>query len=222
MKDFKFRVDPKVKDLGVVIRGVRISDIDNHAYSQSLHDYIDIHVQRLIDQPLMNNDPIIQGFYDLHKSVNVSKRKNPPASENLLKLLQKRKAMTCINPVVDIYNIISMESKLALGAHDIDRVDGNITLRLTQGNENFIPLGQIEPKEVGAGIYSYIDDGQDIICYLEVRQVDKTKVTIESRDIFFIVQGNKETSQSYVDSVAKELITVITYYLGGHGELLEG
>lgn len=33
-------------------------------------------------------------------------------------------------------------------------------------------------------------------------------------DIFFIVQGNKETSDKYVKDIAKELITVLTYYLG--------
>lgn len=33
-----------------------------------------------------------------------------------------------------------MDTKLALGAHDLDKIEGNITLRLTQGNENYIPL----------------------------------------------------------------------------------
>ena len=60
----------------------------------------------------------------------------------------------------------------------------------------------------------------DINCYSEIRQVDKTKVTNESKDIFFIVQGNKETSDKYVKDIAKELITVVTYYLGGTDEIL--
>ena len=33
------------------------------------------------------------------------------------------------NKTVDIYNILSIESKLCLGAHDIDKVDGNVTLK---------------------------------------------------------------------------------------------
>ena len=83
-----------------------------------------------------------------------------------------------------------------------------------------MPLGSEEAKVVKAGIYSYIDDANDIICFSEIRQVDKTKVTNESVDIFFIVQGNKVTSNKYVEDVAKELITVVTYYLGGVGEIL--
>ena len=114
--------------------------------------------------------------------------------KRLLKNLLKKQEFHKINPLVDLYNLISMDTKLALGAHDLDKIEGNITLRLTQGNENYIPLGSEEAKEVKAGIYSYIDDANDIICYSEIRQVDKTKVTNESKDIFFIVQGNKKTS----------------------------
>ena len=134
--------------------------------------------------------------------------------KRLLKNLLKKQEFHKINPLVDLYNLISMDTKLALGAHDLDKIEGNITLRLTQGNENYIPLGSEEAKEVKAGIYSYIDDAN------EIRQVDKTKVTNESKDIFFIVQGNKETSDKYVKDIAKELITVVTYYLGGTGEIL--
>lgn len=140
--------------------------------------------------------------------------------KRLLKNLLKKQEFHKINPLVDLYNLISMDTKLALGAHDLDKIEGNITLRLTQGNENYIPLGSEEAKEVKAGIYSYIDDANDIICYSEIRQVDKTKVTNESKDIFFIVQGNKETSDKYVKDIAKELITVLTYYLGITDEIL--
>lgn len=140
--------------------------------------------------------------------------------KRLLKNLLKKQEFHKINPLVDLYNLISMDTKLALGAHDLDKTEGNITLRLTQGNENYIPLGSEEAKEVKAGIYSYIDDANDIICFSEIRQVDKTKVTNESKDIFFIVQGNNENSDKYVKDIAKELIIVVTYYLGGTGEIL--
>ncbi len=72
--------------------------------------------------------------------------KNLPASENLIKLLSKREDLIEINKAVDIYNIISIDSKLCLGAHDIDKIDGNVTLKITDGSENFIPLGQMSQK----------------------------------------------------------------------------
>ena len=163
---------------------------------------------------------IIQGFYDLHQKVGIPKRKNIPASENLLKSLLKNKELYSINPVVDIYNLISMESRLALGAHDVDNIVGNMNLRITNGLENFIPLGQTEAKKVKEGIYSYIDDNQDVLCYLEVRQVDKTKITENSENVFYIVQGNENTTQEYIDKVARHLIDITTFFLGGKGRFL--
>ena len=222
-RKFEFKVQQDVLDLGVKIKGVRIHDIDNTVYSSSLNDYIDVHVKRLLKNnslEVLKEDRIIQGFYELHKEVGIPKRKNLPASENLLKNLLKKQEFHKINPLVDLYNLISMDTKLALGSHDLDKTEGNITLRLTQGNENYIPLGSVESKEVKAGIYSYIDDENDIICYSEIRQVDKTKVTEESKDVFFIVQGNQATTDKYLEDVAQELITVVTYYLGGTGEIL--
>ena len=60
------------------------------------------------------------------------------------------------NKAVDIYNILSIESKLCLGAHDIDKVDGNVTLKITDGTEKFLPLGSEELKPVKAGEYSFV------------------------------------------------------------------
>lgn len=218
----EFIVEKDVIDLGVTIRGVQITNVNNQIYSNELKKYIDEHIQKLLAKETLEtiNDDIIQGFYDLHKVVNVPKRKNPPASENLLKILVKKQTAFSINPVVDIYNLISMETRLALGAHDVDHIDGNMNLRITKGNENFIPLGQSEPKPVKEGVYSYIDDSNDVLCYLEIRQVDKTKITSDSKNIFYIVQGNLNTSQEYVDNVAKKLIEVTTHFLGGEGKLL--
>ncbi len=44
------------------------------------------------------------------------------------------------NKTVDIYNILSIESKLCLGAHDIDKVDGNVTLKITEDPKNVLYL----------------------------------------------------------------------------------
>ena len=219
----KFIVEKEVLDIGVIIRGVEITNVNNEDYSPQLKAYIDEHVQKLLEKETVDTikeDQTIQGFYDLHQKVQIPKRKNLPASENLLKTLIKKQAFYSINPVVDIYNVISMETRLALGAHDIDHVDGNLTLRLTNGSERFIPLGQDESKTVPVGVYSYIDDSNDIVCYLEIRQVDKTKITSQSTNIFYIVQGNMNTSQAFVDEVANHLIEITTHFCGGQGRLL--
>lgn len=220
---FSFIVDPEVTDLGVRVLGVEIDGIDNHEQQPEYLEWKQKKVRELLDRYTgfdVKTDPILQGFYELHAKVGVPRRKNIPASENLIRLLIKKQGIFSINKAVDIYNIISLDSKLALGAHDIDHVSGNITLRLTDGTENFIPLGQTEPKPVKPGEYSYIDDSNDIVCWLEIRQIDKDKITEDTRNVFYIVQGNEHTPDELLKKTAEDLITVTERFCGGTGRIL--
>ena len=114
-----------------------------------------------------------------------------------------------VNLAVDIYNLISMETGICLGAHDLKGVNGNITLRFTTGTEKFLPLGQTEPKEVKANEYSYIDDRNEILCRLEIRQVEKTKVTEEIN-----------VPHEYLLKTANQIIEETTKYCKGIGTII--
>lgn len=55
-----------------------------------------------------------------------------------------------------------------------------------------------------------------MICRLEVRQVEKTKTTPSTRDVFLIVQGNPATSASLVEAGHDRLIGVLHALSGWH------
>jgi len=165
-------------------------------------------------------DPILQGFRRLHEQVGVSNRKNVASPENLLSNLCRTGQLPQINLLVDIYNLVSVKSRLAVGAHDIDHISGNITLRMTTGSEEFWPLGAPEPKTVRAGEYAYVDDEGNIICRLETRQVEKTKVALDTTECFYIVQGNTATGDDYLKSVTEELIGLTKRFCGGRERML--
>ena len=220
---FQFNVTKEVLDLGVKVKAVVIEGIDNTSLSSDYLAYRKEAIQQLQQKYEGINakqEAIVQGFYTLHDQVGVRRRKNPPASETLIKLLQKRNDLPSINKLVDIYNIISTDTELALGSHDIDKIDGNVTLRLQDGSERFVPLGLDEPQPVKAGEYSYIDDANEIICHLEIRQVNKTLVDEHSKNIYFIIQGNEVTSDALLETTAQKLIDRVTQFCGGQGQII--
>jgi DNA/RNA-binding domain of Phe-tRNA-synthetase-like protein len=49
-----------------------------------------------------------------------------------------------IHPVVDVYNLWSARLGLSIGAFDVDRIQGSVSLRVTNGNERFRPIGTAE------------------------------------------------------------------------------
>lgn len=220
-------IHPEIKKIGLKGIYLTIENIRNKENKERNADFEKFRKEvlhqaynytRQIDD--IKNDPLIKGFRQLHDAVGAPNRKNLSAPENLYKLLAKTGDIPRINLLVDIYNIISVKYKLALGAHDWDKIEGNVNLRFTTGTEKFIPLGETEPKQIRAGEYSYIDDSNEILCYLDVRQIAKTKVTLDTKNVFIVVQGNANTPFQYIKDAVLELLFLINKYCGGRAAII--
>ena len=219
----EFNVEQVVLDSGVKIIFAVIEGLDNHGESAEWNAYRSMKIAEMLmryEDIDIHEDDILEGFNILHDNVGVKRRKNIPASENLIKLLLKNRDMVYINKAVDIYNLISLDSKLALGAHNMDYVDGNVTLRFTDGTEKYVPLGQEEPVPVNPHEYCYCDDSNEVLCRLEIRQVNKTKVDETARNVFYIVEGNAATPDELLQKTAQEIIDTTVRYCGGAGHIV--
>ena len=219
----EFFVEQAVLDSGVKIIFAVIEGLDNHGENDEWSEYRAQKIKELCERYEgidVHADAILEGFNILHDKVGVKRRKNIPASENLIKLLLKNRDMFFINKVVDIYNFISLDSKLALGAHNMDNVSGNVTLRFTDGTEKYVPLGQEEPVPVNPHEYCYCDDFNEVLCRLEIRQVNKTKVDESAQNVFYIVEGNAATPNELLQKTAQEIIDTTVKYCGGEGRII--
>jgi DNA/RNA-binding domain of Phe-tRNA-synthetase-like protein len=204
--ELDFGVADNVKQLGV--KGAYfVLDFDpEKANLDKISSLLGETMQQIRDNPPdLKQDQVLAGFRDLHTAVGVSNRKHVSSPENLTELILAGRNLPSINPIVDVYNIVSLQTRLALGAHDIGKLEGPIVLRLTNGTEDFTPLGSPEKKVIGVGEYGYIDeDCNEVICRLETRQCEKIKVSGSSKTCFFIVEGNRNTEADYIkDAVSK-------------------
>ena len=221
--NMNFYVKTDVLDSGVKILFAVMEGIDNTRVSEEWNAYRNQKIHELYEQYKdmdVHADPILEGFNILHDKTGVKRRKNIPASENLIRLLVKHQGMSYINLAVDIYNLISLESRLALGAHNMDKADGNVTLRFTDGTERFVPIGLGEPIPVRPHEYSYCDDANEVLCRLEIRQVEKTKVDEAAKNVFYIVQGNEAVDDSLLKETAQKIIDTTAKYCGGSGRIV--
>lgn len=221
--NMNFYVKTDVLGRGVKILFAVMEGIDNTRVSEEWNAYRNQKIHELYEQYKdmdVHADPILEGFNILHDKTGVKRRKNIPASENLIRLLVKHQGMSYINLAVDIYNLISLESRLALGAHNMDKADGNVTLRFTDGTERFVPIGLNEPIPVRPHEYSYCDDANEVLCRLEIRQVEKTKVDEAAKNVFYIVQGNEAVDDSLLKETAQKIIDTTAKYCGGSGRIV--
>src|SRR5262249_15919922 len=94
----------------------------------------------------IENSQVLSGFRQLHERVQRPGKKHIASPENLLNMLLEKGGLPQVNLLVDIYYLVSIQTQLALGAHDLEKITGNIHLRLTNGQEKFWPLGHAKPQ----------------------------------------------------------------------------
>ena len=138
------------------------------------------------------NNPITQGYADLLKSVGRSIKKYPPTVPAFIRNIQRRGSMPHINSVIDIYNVESLHSLLAIGGHDLDKIDGQITFTVAKEAGVFLPISSTE-KQVAETDY-VSRDPNGIIAWLGVRDGENYKFDDGTKNAIFIIQGNANTS----------------------------
>lgn len=213
-----FQATDEVLALGVRGACVLVSELNNSTRSPKVEEWRTALFASLcatLTDASLADCPILKGFRELHQAVGRSNRKYPASAEALLTRVLKSGKLPSLNAVVDIYNGVSLETRLSLGAHDVRAIVGNVTLRLTKGDERFVPLGAVDPEPVGAGEYCYLDDTPEVLCRLEHRQVEKTKITENSSSVFYIVQGNAHTSQELISQALERLLQLTSDACGG-------
>ena len=126
-----------------------------------------------------------------------------------------------INTAVDIYNRLSLEALLSIGAHDASKLSGDVFFRVTDGSERFVPLRSDTPQPVAPGEYGYVDGDNDLLCRMECRQAEKSKLDAGSTDCVFIVQGNPSTPALLVQQTVEVLVERVNATCGGRTRSLQ-
>ena len=138
------------------------------------------------------NHPVIQGYKDLLQSVERSVKKNPPTVPALIRNIQHRGSIPCINSIIDIYNVEALNSFLAIGGHDFDKINDYIEFTVSEREDIFLPILSTE-KHVAKTDYVYRDE-KGILAWLDVRDGENYKFDDKTKNAIFIIQGNLNTS----------------------------
>ncbi len=219
-----FQVSDACRRLGlragaIVFRGVRID-----TSPPELKRLIDHEIQGISDRfatPMaLRSSPEIVKLHSLFRAVGVNPRRVQPACERLIQMAQRRGRLAQINNLVDAYNLISVRSICSLGAHDLDKLALPIQLRLLQGSEVFIPMGVREREACAAGEFAYVDSAGRVICRLDVRQAEFSKVDPESDRVLLIIGATTALSIPRLEVLFSETTDLITKYCGGTPEIV--
>ena len=131
----------------------------------------------------------LKGYITLHDEFTEEKG-IPSSCEVLTDLILNRGSVPRINTFVDVYNVISVITGVSIGAHDIRNISGNPRLKITVRDMAFSPIGGRGAGLAKRGEYAYIDD-MGVICRMDTKQCDRTKITNKTQRVLVIFQGHK-------------------------------
>lgn len=215
----KFNISKRIFDLfpnaqfGILI----IKNTSNQTELPQLKNLINSEVSRLKARFVdMDADQIdqVRMWRDAFDKLGLDKE-FLPSHESLLKRALGKGDIPSINPIVDIYNLISLKYLIPVGGHDIDKV-GDIELGETTGTEIFQTMNTVETENVNAGEIAYMSEGKIMTRNFVWRQSEFSKIDDSSKNLFVPIDDiYSNFSEFELRKIAKVIGSYITQNLGG-------
>lgn len=196
----------------VVARG-----IDNQSLNPAVETLLDASIESIRQRLWGANPkevPEIAVYRDAFQNLGFNPNKYMCAIEALVKRILKGGDFPRINNVVDLGNAISLKYILPMGAHDINAATEDIEIRFARAGDEFIPFGSTEIEAVDPGELVYARGNSVKTRRWIWRQSDVGKITENSTDIFFPIDGFAGVNQEAVEAAQGELAELLDTVFG--------
>lgn len=192
----KIHVDKSMKELGItdVVIGIA-KNLNPHAeltekFKQKMYEREQWALNTDLNE--IKKNPVIEGYKDIITKVSRSVKKNPPTVSGFINNIKHRGNIPHVNSIVDIYNAESLNSLLAIGAHDFDKISFPIIFTVCRKEDTFYPISS-NSKHVAETDFVYRDN-KGIMAWLDVRDSELYKLDENTKNVLFVIQGNANTS----------------------------
>lgn len=195
--------------LGFVIADVVVEP--THPYVEKLKKDLPAHLERMgITAENIAAHPDIARWREVYRSFGVKPSKYRSSVESLVRRLLKGHDLYGISSLVDLYNCVSVQSLLPLGAYDLERIAGDIELRYGRDGEVIEPLGSKDPIVVSSRHVIYADH-EKVLCHLwNYRDSRQSAITAQTRHAIFFVDAAFPPQETPVSRALELLIKQLT------------
>ena len=203
----------KFPDLRV---GIVIAEhIINSEYKNGLKDYsrkiFREFAQKFTSEKELSEVKNIVAWQNIYRSFGVNPKKKCPTAEALLSRVIKTGFVPCINPAVDSYLIAETLHNLPIGGYDLNKIDGDITLRFSPGGESFLGIGSQDAENTAPGEVVYSDDSRILTRRWNYRDCDYSRIDTATTFLALFVEGPVSEIQ---DVEIRETVSEISSNLG--------
>ena len=168
----------------------------------------------------LSKNPVIAIWREAYQKFKTKKGVRS-SIEALLKRVEKGNAVGTINPLVDIYNSISLKYGMPCGAEDIDTFEGNLILGVTEGGDEFYALGDEENSPTLVGEVCYRDDKGAVCRCFNWRDGKRTMITENTKKAFVVIEAVNSDRDEDITKALEEIAVYAGEELGAKKVRLE-
>lgn len=157
----------------------------------------------------VKEEPAILPYREAFRALGINPNKFLCSIEALFTRIAKGKGMPHINPVVDLGNAVSLKHTLPMGAHDLGGSSQDICIRLARPGDTFLPFGGDAEEAPDPGEVVYAVGSQVRTRRWTWRQSEHGKITPDTTDVFFPIDGFTDFNREEVLAARSELDALV-------------
>ncbi len=217
IEDDFWELFPNAKIGIITYNGIDNTIKDENQYKDMISQGEKEALNHLPNEEFSSNE-VIKVWRDAFKKFKTKKGARS-SIEALLKRVSTGKGLGTINPLVDIYNSISLKYAMPCGGEDMDKFIGDIRLTKATGDESFITLGSDKSEPPYEGEIVYKDDEGAICRCWNWRESVRTMLTEDTKNAFLCIELVDENREKDFENALKELSQLVEKNLGGKSEI---
>ncbi|MDK0795018.1 B3/4 domain-containing protein [Clostridium perfringens] len=217
IEDDFWELFPNAKIGIITCNGIDNTIKDENQYKDMISQGEKEALSHLPNEEFSSNE-VIKVWRDAFKKFKTKKGARS-SIEALLKRVSTGKGLGTINPLVDIYNSISLKYAMPCGGEDMDKFVGDIRLTKATGDESFITLGSDKSEPPYEGEIVYKDDEGAICRCWNWRESVRTMLTEDTKNAFLCIELVDENREKEFENALKELSQLVEENLGGKSEI---
>lgn len=219
----EFRVESSFWDLfpdahfGVVLaKNIDNSGESSGAIKRLLYEEYE-HSDNFTGASVFSENPAVAIWREAYKKFPTKKRAYA-SIENLLKRVSKGNEIRTINPLVDLYNSISLTYGLPAGGEDLDTFSGDLRLLTAVGGETFIGIGEEKSDPCLEGEVAYVDEIGAVCRCWNWRDGQRTMLTEHTKNAFLIVESCVAEQEETLQRATEKLAELVKAHFGCEAE----
>lgn len=199
-------------------RGVVVATgASNHEVHTEIDQMLAVEWARAARDRSRRDSSYVRAWDDLYRRFGANPERDTPSIRFLLEAAAAGRPVRVINPLVAIFNIVSLRYLLPCGGDDLGAIeDGDLRVDLARGDETFASLAKPhrqDPPAVGEVVYMTVPTRRVLCRRLNWRNADFSKLTADSRTVAINLDAlGPGASAAYLSEATADLAALVRRY----------